>query len=154
MAGSATWYVKSIHVGGPRCVTSSTDHIPNIQAWITWTVEVIRGCIFFYVDVEIQGRVWSRLIFFSILIDCQVLPLHAQAKQSKIKAGTHVVLPMKEEEHALPMSTVHHVDGTQPMVDLLQSVRLRLNGGYVGYMLVVLVVKHFRCETFVVKLSL
>jgi hypothetical protein len=63
--------------------------------------------------------------------DCQVLPLHAQAKQSKIKAGTHVVLPMNEEEHALPMSTVHHVDGTQPMVDLLQSVRLRLNAGYV-----------------------
>ena len=68
-------------------------------------------------------------LFFDF--DCQVLPLHAQAKQSKIKAGTHVVLPMNEEEHALPMSTVHHVDGTQPMVDLLQSVRLRLNAGYV-----------------------
>jgi hypothetical protein len=38
------------------------------------------------------------------------------------------------------MSTVHHVDGTQPMVDLLQSVRLRLNAGYVWCMLVVLVV--------------
>ena len=55
-----------------------------------------------------------------------VLPLHASTKQSKLKAGTHVVLPMSE----VPNSTVHHVDGTQPMVDLVRSVRLRLNGGY------------------------
>ena len=35
-----------IHVGGTRCVTSSTDHIMNRQARITWTVECIRTCIF------------------------------------------------------------------------------------------------------------
>ena len=39
-------YVKSLHVGGTRCVPSSTDHIMNIQARITLTVEVIRTCIF------------------------------------------------------------------------------------------------------------
>ena len=48
-------YVKSvfiIHVGGTRCVTSSTDNIMNIRARITLTVEFIRGYIFkflFYV---------------------------------------------------------------------------------------------------------
>jgi hypothetical protein len=35
-----------IHVGGTRCVTSSTDHSMNIRARITWTVECIRTCIF------------------------------------------------------------------------------------------------------------
>ena len=34
-----------IHVGGTRCVTSSTDHSLKIQARITLTVEVIRTCI-------------------------------------------------------------------------------------------------------------
>ena len=39
-----------IHVGGTRCVTSSTDQIMTIQAWITWTFECIRPCtlIFFF----------------------------------------------------------------------------------------------------------
>ena len=37
-----------IHVGGTRCVTSSTDHIMKIHAGITWTVECIRGCIFLF----------------------------------------------------------------------------------------------------------
>ena len=85
--------------------------------------------IFFMFMCKYKDECGQDSPFFDF--DCQVLPLHAQAKQSKIKAGTHVVLPMKEEEHALPMTTVHHVDGTQPMVDLLQSVRLRLNAGYV-----------------------
>ena len=42
--------VFMIHVGGTRCVTSSTDQIMTIQAWITWTVECIRPCtlIFFF----------------------------------------------------------------------------------------------------------
>jgi hypothetical protein len=50
-----TRYVKSvcmIHVGGTRCVTSSTDNILNIHFRITLTVEFIRGYIFkclFYV---------------------------------------------------------------------------------------------------------
>ena len=35
-----------IHVGGTRCVTSSTDNIMKIHARITLTVEFIRGCIF------------------------------------------------------------------------------------------------------------
>ena len=37
-----------IHVGGTRCVPSSTDHILNIQARITLTVECIRPCIFLF----------------------------------------------------------------------------------------------------------
>ena len=54
-------YVKSvfmIHVGGTRCVTSSTDHIMKIHFRITLTVEFIRGYIFkFLFYVSIQGRV-------------------------------------------------------------------------------------------------
>ena len=44
-------YVKSvlnIHVGGTRCVTSSTDKIMKIRARITLTVEFIRTCIFLF----------------------------------------------------------------------------------------------------------
>ena len=44
-------YVKSvfiIHVGGTRCVPSSTDNIMKIRARITWTVEFIRTCIFIF----------------------------------------------------------------------------------------------------------
>ena len=37
-----------IHVGGTRCVTSSTDNIMKIRARITLTVEFIRGCIFIF----------------------------------------------------------------------------------------------------------
>jgi len=49
--GGDVWYVKSIfmiHVGGTRCVTSSTDHNMNIQARITLNVEFIRGYIFYF----------------------------------------------------------------------------------------------------------
>ena len=54
-----------IHVGGTRCVTSSTDNIMKIRARITLTVEFIRTCIFiFWFYVWIQWRVWSRLTFF------------------------------------------------------------------------------------------
>jgi hypothetical protein len=39
-----------VHVGGTRCVTSSTDHYMKIHARITLTVEFIRGyiCIFLF----------------------------------------------------------------------------------------------------------
>ena len=37
-----------IHVGGTRCVTSSTDNIMKIHARITLTVEFIRTCIFLF----------------------------------------------------------------------------------------------------------
>ena len=37
-----------IHVGGTRCVTSSTDNIMKIHARITLTVECIRTCIFLF----------------------------------------------------------------------------------------------------------
>ena len=37
-----------VHVGGTRCVTSSTGNIMNIQVRITLTVEVIRTCIFLF----------------------------------------------------------------------------------------------------------
>ena len=55
-------YVREIciivHVGGTRCVTSSTDHCMKIHARKTWTVEFIRTCIFLFVfDVSIQLRV-------------------------------------------------------------------------------------------------
>ena len=59
---SRSGYVKSllyvIHVGGTRDVPSSTDHIMNIQARITLTVEFIRTCLCVLLfDVSIQGRV-------------------------------------------------------------------------------------------------
>ena len=44
-------YVNSVfivHVGGTRCVTSSTDNNLKIRARITLTVEVIRTCIFIF----------------------------------------------------------------------------------------------------------
>ena len=34
-----------VHVGGARCVTSSTANNMKIQARITWTVECIRTCL-------------------------------------------------------------------------------------------------------------
>ena len=37
-----------IHVGGTRCVTSSTDQIMKIHARIPLTVECIRTCIFIF----------------------------------------------------------------------------------------------------------
>ena len=52
-----TRYVKSVfvHVGGTRCVTSSTGHTLKIQACITLTVEVIRTCLVIFVfDVYMQ----------------------------------------------------------------------------------------------------
>jgi hypothetical protein len=47
-------YVKwLIHVGGTRCVTSSTDHYMKLQARITWTVEVIRTCLFVFLMFDV-----------------------------------------------------------------------------------------------------
>ena len=52
VAGQCTCYagwvreVFVIHVGGTRCVPSSTGTIMNRQARITLTVEVIRGYMF------------------------------------------------------------------------------------------------------------
>ena len=45
------WYVKLvfiIHVGGTRCVTSSTDNSMKIRARITLNVEFIQTCIFLF----------------------------------------------------------------------------------------------------------
>jgi hypothetical protein len=50
LLGSA-WYVTLvfvIHVGGTRCVTSSTGNSMNIQARITLKVEFIRTRIFLF----------------------------------------------------------------------------------------------------------
>ena len=50
-AAAAAVQVKSVfivHVGGTRCVTSSTDHSMTIHVRITLTVEVIRTCIFVF----------------------------------------------------------------------------------------------------------
>ena len=50
--------VLMIHVGGTRCVTSSTDHYLKMHACITLSVECIRTCICICLfDVSIQGRV-------------------------------------------------------------------------------------------------
>ena len=58
-----------VHVGGTRCVTSSTDNTMTRQACITWGVECIRACIFIFLfDVEIQWQVRSLLTLFSILL--------------------------------------------------------------------------------------
>jgi hypothetical protein len=40
--------VSYLHVGGTRCVTSSTDNTMKIRARITLTVECIRTCIFLF----------------------------------------------------------------------------------------------------------
>jgi hypothetical protein len=51
LLASEDTYVKSVfivHVGGTRCVTSSTDNIMKIHVRITLTVEVIRTCIFLF----------------------------------------------------------------------------------------------------------
>ncbi len=51
-------YVTSffvVHVGGTRCVPSSTDHNMKIHARITLIVEFIRTCLFlclFYVEIQ------------------------------------------------------------------------------------------------------
>ena len=65
-------YVKSLHVGGTRCVPSSTDHMMNRHARIALTVACIRGSIFIcFVYVSIQGRVCSRLtLFFDVTYRC------------------------------------------------------------------------------------
>ena len=64
---NCTWNL--VHVGGTRCVTSSTANIMKIHARITLNVEFIRTCIFLFLFyVEIQWRVWSRLTFFLILL--------------------------------------------------------------------------------------
>ena len=50
-------FVKSVfmmHVGGTRCVPSSTDNSMKIRARITLTVEFIRGYIFLYVYVMFE----------------------------------------------------------------------------------------------------
>jgi len=58
-----------VHVGGTRCVISSTDHTMKMHACLTLNVECIRTCLFIFLfDVEIQGRVGSILTFFSILL--------------------------------------------------------------------------------------
>jgi hypothetical protein len=70
------WYVKSvfiIHVGGTRCVTSSTDHIMKIHGSLL-TVECIRTCIFFILIVclnTLTSRIKTN-VFFD-LTDFQVL---------------------------------------------------------------------------------
>jgi len=50
-ARALEWYVKSVfivHVGGTRCVTSSTTNNMKIHVRITLTVECIRTCIFIF----------------------------------------------------------------------------------------------------------
>ena len=49
--GSLLVEVKAVfivHVGGNRCVTSSTDHSMKIHVRITLTVAFIRTCIFLF----------------------------------------------------------------------------------------------------------
>ena len=51
LLASEDTYVKPVfivHVGGTRCVTSSTDNIMKIHVRITVTVEFIRTCIFLF----------------------------------------------------------------------------------------------------------
>ena len=70
-------YVKSVfivHVGGTRCVTSSTDNNMKIRARITLTVEVIRT-LYFYIFIVCLNTMTSRIktnVFFD-LTDFQVL---------------------------------------------------------------------------------
>jgi len=47
-AGDVVREVFVIHVGGTRCVPSSTDNNMNIYAWITLTVECIRTGLFLF----------------------------------------------------------------------------------------------------------
>ena len=57
-----------VHVGGPRCVTSSTDNTMQMLGSLG-LLNVYEPVFFLFVlYVEIQGRVGSRLTFFS---DCR-----------------------------------------------------------------------------------
>jgi hypothetical protein len=84
---------------------SSTDHIMNRQARITWTVECIRVFLYFYVMFEIQGRVGSRLTFFFDFTDCQVVGTPPRTK------SIDVDVPI-ECERGIEKGKRHpHVDG-------------------------------------------
>jgi len=61
-----------VHVGGTRCVTSSTDNTMKRQARITLTVDCIRGCIFIFLILCVNTRtsmikthVFVRFYWFS-----------------------------------------------------------------------------------------
>jgi len=61
-----------VHVGGTRCVTSSTDNIMKRQARITLTVDCTRGCIVIFLILCVNTRtsmikthVFFRFYWFS-----------------------------------------------------------------------------------------
>ena len=56
-----------VHVGGTRCVTSSTDQIMNIHARIPLTVECIRTCLFVFLMCTYNYE-WDQ---YSPLFDLQ-----------------------------------------------------------------------------------
>ena len=56
-----------IHVGGTRCVPSSTDHYMKIHARITLTVEFIRTCLFFIFIV--YGNTMTSMIKTNVFFD-------------------------------------------------------------------------------------
>ena len=110
-------YVKSvfmIHVGGTRCVTSSTDNIMKIHARITLTVEFIRTCIFLFLfDVSIQVRVWSILTLFSDFIGFQG---HASSRCTSRDVGFDVLgwKPSGNTQYQyVKLVFVIHVGGTR-----------------------------------------
>ena len=89
------YVVFIIHVGGTRCVPSSTGNIMKIHARITLTVEFIRGYIFIFLFyVWIQRRVWSRLTFFRFYWfsgrgSNRVLPLPIRGKSRHARVVGH-----------------------------------------------------------------
>ena len=56
-----------VHVGGTRCVTSSTDNIMKRQARITLTVDCIRGCIVIFLILCVNTR--TSMIKTHVLFD-------------------------------------------------------------------------------------
>jgi len=106
-------YVKLvfvIHVGGTRCITSSTDNIMKILARITLNVEFIRTCIFiFWFYVWIQLRVWSILTLFSIFWNWSDLGRNAGTGRSPRQRSTRQSTVVR----ALKSVHVVHVGGTR-----------------------------------------
>jgi hypothetical protein len=98
-----------IHVGGTRCITSSTDHMMKILARITLTVEVIRCCLFIFVVVclnTITSRIKTNATFFDVL---ELVSNSAGAKGSKKLSASSVPSMMMQRRFHLPFYTVREI---------------------------------------------
>jgi hypothetical protein len=109
-----TWSL-CVHVGGTRCVTSSTDHYMKRHARITLTVEFIRTRIFLFLfHVQIQWRVWSILTLFSILAE-QVAEQVAERASSWHCRRDGRGRPKQRYRESVSLDVVEMFDGSQSL---------------------------------------